>query len=594
MTFNYDGSLKFDDVDEEYSRLYLAKQRLKPFFNMLRLNFTDRGEVGFVVFPHPDTSYTTDRSTAGPPYPSGGPPPPPPFPVPADMGNIDANHINNDIKSPHLDDIAAGGLVAFGDTPLAEGLERSANRLIAAGDFYKKLLFLITDGAHHADSDPPFDGNRSQPDDYYLPDDTNNYLKNNGITVYTLGMGVGTVEYEGPELQAIAGNTGGDHEDANLADPLAFTNAIKTHLQSGLGLAPLTDPVDKISINDTTKHRVYVGSANSAVTFFLAWENLQEDLLGFNLLTPSCEEINPDIAASHHEMEYISGIGYKIYHIKENYLKYPDRLGEWNLVISYENDSLAANVKETYTYSVLAKSALPIQTTFDKATYFTGDTIGLAVRLTESGAPLLGARVKADVTIPQNTVNNWLSTNILSQSQVDSFPRAIEGEHLTRGYQKRTAIINLLGKKFHLKKITLSLLFYDDGSHGDKIPNDGVYTSKFTRTTVPGSYSFNIDVLGRTLSGSIFTRNTVVQQYVDVNFSPDTAHSPLVFTPIDTVEGLFRSKTTHFPKDKFGNFLGLDREDEIVFTVKDATSLSDTTLNDPNGGYATIIQFESV
>jgi opacity protein-like surface antigen len=606
MTFNAGGTLMFGDVPEIDSRLYLAKQRLKPFFDMLLLHFENRGEVGFVVFPHPDTSYTVDRSTAGPPYPTGGPPPPPPFPVPADMGPINLTHIDTEIKRPHLNaidpllwippDETEPGLIAFGDTPLAEGLERSVNRLIPGGAFHKKLLFLITDGAHHADSSPPFAGTRSQPDDYYLPAATN-YLKTNGITVYTLGLGVesgGTDEYDQPELQAIAGNTGGLHQDVDLSDALDFTNAIKTQLQTSLDLAPLVDPVDKIDIDDTKQHKVYIDNANSAVTFFLAWQHFQVDLLNFELLTPLCEIINPDIALSHPDIEYISGVGYKIYHIREDYLKDPNTLGEWNLVITYENDNLEGNSNEIYSYSVLAKSALPITAAFDQATYFTGDTIGLEVRLTENGAPVLDARVSADVKVPQNTVNNWLSTNLLSQSQVDSFPRAINGENLTRGYQKRTAIINLLGERFQLRKSTQRLLFYDDGSHGDKVTNDGLYTNLFTETKVPGSYSFNIDVLGSTLTGSIFTRNTIVEQFVDVNFSPDADNSLIVFTPIDTVEGLVRSNVTIILKDKFGNFLGLDREDEIDFTIKEGTGtlLSDTTGFDPNGGYSTIVQYD--
>ena len=56
---------------------------------------------------------------------------------------------------------------------------------------------------------------------------------------------------------------------------------------------------------------------------------------------------------------------------------------------------------------------------------------------------------------------------------------------------------------------------FDDGTHGDLIAGDGVYSLSFG-TTIEGSYNFRFHVRGTESGGAAFGRTSLLSQYVRV------------------------------------------------------------------------------
>ena len=65
-------------------------------------------------------------------------------------------------------------------------------------------------------------------------------------------------------------------------------------------------------------------------------------------------------------------------------------------------------------------------------------------------------------------------------------------------------------------------MLYDDGTHGDADADDGVYTSLFSETEIPGSYTFHF--VGSDIpcgEGFVTTREWTKSLYNEVAIDPD-------------------------------------------------------------------------
>ena len=579
MGWSLDGLLHSPPVTD--TRLAEAKDRLEEFFDVLELSYSNCGQFALTVFPDPAEDPYTNCHTADNQVP---------------MTDVTAANISAQID-PLLAPAGTGsGLVAYGWTPLTDGLETSTG-MFTASAFEKRLLYLLTDGAHNCNAVPGVDG-RIIPSDFYAPTVTypNGFLQDNNICLFAIGMGTNTaVEYQPLDLQnlvnhsALESGTTGFYQ-ADLLSPVDLATELKNALLEGLGLDGIVDPVTSIAADQVQKHKVQVSEINSYYIFLLQWDKSQVDRLDFQLITPDCQIITPDIAVNQSDMKYRSGKTHKAYYIDKSYFAHnTDLVGTWAMVINAEN--LPEGENETYTYSLITESMLSMKARFREASSFTGDVIHLEVGVSESGVPLDHVVVTAEVSYPATAIHNWLCQSTLSQADVDKIPIHIGHEKITRGFQKYLTLKNNYNKEFRQVTQHIKIQLYDDGTHDDKFKRDGIFTGAFTRTVVPGLYTFNINALGTNRAGNIFTRNIIAERNIDVNVSPDGSDSPVKFAITDTIEKDVKATVTIIPKDKFGNYLGLDREKDITLSVQDGRIISDGIIADPNGGYSTIIQF---
>ncbi len=66
--------------------------------------------------------------------------------------------------------------------------------------------------------------------------------------------------------------------------------------------------------------------------------------------------------------------------------------------------------------------------------------------------------------------------------------------------------MNVIPPGFKAHGMEFRIPLYDDGNHGDSLPNDGIYGNVYTPTSVEGSYQFMINATGENNKGRKFTR----------------------------------------------------------------------------------------
>jgi len=332
---------------------------------------------------------------------------------------------------------------AGGNTSIGAGLQKGANELTNKGD-YPWAIVLLSNGQQ----------NTAPWVEDILPG-----VKAAGIVVHTIGLGTGANE---ALLQDIATQTGGTYHFAPSSQDLAsIYNAISAAVA---GQQTLFSGTGTVQQGFTDEKQAIIDSSVSEATFSIAWGGSDLDL---TLETPSGVTIDPAVAATDPNIDFVSGPTYEYYRIKS-----PDA-GTWKLKIfgrttaSSSGSSgvvaAATPAEETYTARVTVRTRLTVELYFDRDDYVAYDPIKVLVTLSDY-QPILGATVIATIQPP-----------LSSSSQ---------------------------------------MTLYDDGAHGDGAADDGTYANSYTDTAADGSYSFAVDASGTSNTGEAFTRQLEESTYV--------------------------------------------------------------------------------
>jgi hypothetical protein len=179
--------------------------------------------------------------------------------------------------------------------------------------------------------------------------------------------------------------------------------------------------------------------------------------------------------------------------------------------------------------------------------------------------PITGSKVTVLIQKPDQGLGNWYANNQVTATEIAEVPLQASGEQLSELYRKSMAL-NAKGIYFPFTRSPTSIDLYDDGTHGDENANDGVYTNTFDDTTTEGIYTFTIVANGTTPLGSIYTRESTIQKYVEVGVSPNNIG--IVANFVDIIEDELRAsyQITLTPKDTFGNYVGPGYADFISLT----------------------------
>jgi uncharacterized protein YegL len=146
-------------------------------------------------------------------------------------------------------------------------------------------------------------------------------------------------------------------------------------------------------------------------------------------------------------------------------------------LVLYKPDGSIIDPSEKVIATVRASTNLSMSLSIDRNQYCQGETAKTIVSLTENGSPLIGATVKANITLPDMSIN--------------------------------------------------AIILYDDGGHGDIAANDGVYANYFVNTLQTGDYNVVASATGMTSLGEQFSREDeasfkVVTGQSSINITPDT------------------------------------------------------------------------
>ena len=563
MSWHFDGTM---GVPPEVQRLTLAKQASYPFLEMLNTYNANKAHFGISVFPPHPWTYTVGCN-----------------------GQVvtPMTKINNGTKTAAVA-TTIPGLVAEGNTPLLAGVRTAAGLF---GPELNRVIVLLSDGYHNC----PYPAGLGDPDVVNLM----NRLKADGIRVFTIGFAKPT-DVDHPLLEELANSTtpagysGSQFYDVTTAtfDPATWVPAIalqetyKAILSDALGLQTAVDPRGIISGGTEIAFEVKLNEHDRKASFFLSWVTQKSGRLGLKVF--SSDDLEVSARPTTPGVTFSQGLTYAILNVDSTFLKQPGKVGPkpWKIVIS--SLSMKPGEKENYQYSVILDSGLKMEARLDKKAYYTGDMIRITSRLTEMGKLVMGlSDVSVKISRPGEGLGNWFAQNIVAEADLQKVPEKMGDEVLSKLMRKSIFLTNIrkVQPPAHTGPLTLSL--YDDGTHGDKVANDGLYTNQFDGTDKEGTYSFHFHAAGPSRGGNSFEREDIIQEYVQVGVVLQA--NTLTVTTLRPTEAGQQYLMTITPKDPKKNFLGPRFEKAIKLSVSQGRLVGGIKDN-LDGTYAQVLQ----
>jgi hypothetical protein len=200
---------------------------------------------------------------------------------------------------------------------------------------------------------------------------------------------------------------------------------------------------NSIHQSETVTHTVSLDSTVNTATFNVSWGGSNLDLV---LYQPDGTKIDPNSALADPNIKYAERDTYEYYTISG------PNPGNWIMEVSGVN---VPPEGEKYTIRVEADSNLALFAFTDKPDYGLNERINISAQLVNDENSVTGASVTSRVQRPDGSVDN--------------------------------------------------LTLYDDGTHGDKEPNDGFYANAYNNTSLRGSYEITISAIGE-LTGDQYER----------------------------------------------------------------------------------------
>lgn len=544
LLFDTSGSMSWSHsgdpgVPVAEQRLSLAKEAAYPFMELLNEHADTRMHFSIATFPPHPWNYTVGCNGQ----------------VVTPMTPADEANTNNAITT------TIPGLVAEGNTPLLAGLDTA---LTTFGTEEPRAIVLLSDGYHNC---PSISGAYDPAVDSLI---TN--LNAASTQVYTIGFGRPT-DIDHPLLSRLATETGGAFHDVTTAafDPASWSPATdlqatyKAILVDALGLETAADPMGIIRSGETVIRNVHINEHDNRVSVFLSWQTPQENRLALRVRTS--DGLGIPLTTATPGVRFHQGKTYAIVTLHRAFLQNAGKVGPnpWTLEIT--SPALDQGEREHYQYSVIVDSRLAMETSFAEDTYRVGDTITLRAKLTADRQPITGlSDVRARISRPADGLGNWFARNTVSNTQLERIPSDYKGETLS-ALQRKAIYLTDVRKITPPGRLTANeIRLYDDGTHGDTLANDGVYTNTIAHTGKEGTYAFNIHASGPTAGGNGFDRDVLLQTYLIPRVSNE--HIGLALARLDAA-GAARNayQLTITPKDRLGNSLGPGFSGAIALTT---------------------------
>jgi hypothetical protein len=103
----------------------------------------------------------------------------------------------------------------------------------------------------------------------------------------------------------------------------------------------------------------------------------------------------------------------------------------------------------------------------------------------------------------------------------------------------------------------------DNGTGGDALADDGVYSGYFVDTDLEGSYTFTFRARGTNEAGVTFDRTETLSKYVKFRPSVGQTEISVLARTVDEAREIAATSIRVIPKDAFGSYLGPFRGDMI-------------------------------
>lgn len=540
---------------------------------------------------------------------------------PATSGNVvnpqDRSSTNRLAINFHFGKQADGGFAPFDSTPMQQGIsaarDNMVNRLPALGlsvadrpNMFQAML-LLSDGAEtHGNARAEID-----------------LLKSNGIKIFAAAYGdPGAPEVDIPLLTALSvgdaanpGGTGGKFYAVNINDEFALKDAFKQTAAEFLGLSTIVDPEGTIRRSQARSHSVCIGNDVFGATFSVDWNRNLAGAINFTLRDPHGTTITPTSA----DVTFFQSDTHATYVIRGNRMRGGQGAGQWTLQLTGANN-IPDSEDTRYSYSVLAQSPHKPKANLLGGLY---TTESLAFELATSGIDpqfLSQPTIQVQYNSPVQSLGTFLATNSVKREWVFNMrpgataqpipsaqPSALASEPLSIGARKAVALRQFANKPFPNERKTQTFDLFDNGTHGDRIAGDGIYSSDAPEVRVAGSYKY---VFGFTTPAvttlGCFNREIFISRYIDVKLLPDVMIKSITWQAINKStffdpsvavamggsprQGFTRRAVAFIPQDTIGNMWGPGRAKEISFAVAGATPVGGV-IDNWDGSYLQVVDF---
>jgi len=483
-----------------------------------------------------------------------------------------------------------------------------------------KTLVLFTDGYEQGDSDA---------------ESTIPSLRSADIEVISIGLGTSNaVDLE--LLQKLAGETGEfiHVEPSTGADELRagtqVLNAFKEATARILGLEPIVDPAGKLRRNEVDEHFACVDEDAYGLSFTVDWNRQLEDGVVVTVETPYGEllgEGSPDVS-------YFKSPGLAILNVRGRRVRGGRGAGEWTLRLR-GGSAIPADEDTEYAYSVLVQSSVKAKPSFPNL-LATGYTPLLELELENLPNRLQDElQVRARVTAPSASFRTHLAdaelprewffgAGLAVDDEDDDDPRrraAARDEELRVPLdpygdgpgnivqRKAWAIENLTNEPFVDERVETELQLYDDGTHGDRIASDGIYSAELAQVRFDGVHSVLLDVLWPSATPKeCLNRQLVLDEYALIaltdatvlqglhwtDWTADLVFDPAVAKEVDRAprEGFARKVARFEPADALGNKWGPGHADDVAFRIEGGTAVG-PVIDNWDGTYLQVVEFSA-
>lgn len=369
-----------------------------------------------------------------------------------------------------------------------------------------------------------------------------------------------------------------DEEFFTQADLGSFFSQAISDILVGDKLELVKDVTSKISKGNIVNEKFFANLNDLALSILLSWSSVErpmiEDVLHFRLKAPNSAIINLD-----HRTKFGNNMAFATIYfpLRQNGSVIPPK-GEWEIeLLGNEIESQELNY-----HLVVILDNKTIETDFEIATQdvSTGEKIPLRVKLTDDGAPVLGATVVANISGPSMGLGDILSLVPMPGGEPDP-----GGDKLRSPAQaKLLLLLRKLGIEDLFKdKLFPPLTLVDNGQaiNGDAVANDGIYSAIFHSTFEEGHYHFTINAHGASVVNGDFQRTKRLSVFV----RPKAAAAKSDWWKLSSVtqpDGSLIVRLSVIPKDTLGNFLGPDYLDHL--NVHSSEGTVDSPLEDKLDG----------
>jgi hypothetical protein len=510
--------------------------------------------------------------------------------------------------------IELGGLAPFDGTPMAEGI-KIAQADLNTGSDRRPAIIMLTDGGANVNSKYP-----DPPDpDSWIPQ-----LVSKGIHMFTVGFGdpkFGDNEVDWNLLGRLGSQTKGAflNADPTFAAKDGVKKAFRNALKDWIGLGNVLDPQSTINANQQKSHTVCIDSTATAIVFVVDWGQNETDAIRFSLQSPQGTIFN----GSTYGVTQFKNTTYTMYVITGDQVRFGKAVGAWTLLLTGASDlggplayaynvqvQTVASIAPAFTANLATTAAyaieVPIHGVPPEILQQSKVTLTLDAPAASFGTYLAKATVDPKLILnPTDGRTTTLAATAAVAAQKGGVPATLGGDPTTFAQRKYLALKNVLNQPFSAQRSTSTIQLFDDGTHGDRIAGDGIFTAAGPELRYDGIYNYQIGVAGLALGPSCFQRTATVSQYVALGFEPAALASSVQWQAVQASPffdpklteilqtpppaGTRRSMIVVTPQDRFGNSYAPGNAQRVKFNVSGASAIS-TTQDLLDGRYAVIVE----